>query len=133
MLRYHLEAYKYTLKMDKRVAALIVCAHLLKSKHSTVKRLKLMKQERNRRRREFMRRQAMERLMFVVFMSVDYCNLSPEGMLWTKERSNNWWEHVVKSTFTPGDWLENFRMSQRTFLYLCDKVWSSIEKSDTVM
>ena len=38
----------------------------------------------------------------------------------------------MKSTFTPQDWLENFRMSQHTFIYLCDKLQSSIEK-DTEM
>ena len=70
LLRYHLETYKYTCTMDKRVAAL-------------------------RCSREFMRRLAMEHLMFVVFISVGYWNLSPERMLWTKERSNSWLEHVV--------------------------------------
>ena len=68
--------------------------------------------------------------MFVVLMSVTCCNLSPERMIWTKERSSYWWEHIVK---TPQDWLENFRMSQHTFIYLCDKLRSSIEKKDTEM
>ena len=45
------------LTMDKRVAALIVQAHLLKSKHRAVKRLMLMKQRRDRHRREFVTRQ----------------------------------------------------------------------------
>ena len=57
----HLEKYKYT--VDKCVAALIVQARLLKSKHRAVKRLTLMKQRRDRRRREFVTRQAIERLM----------------------------------------------------------------------
>ena len=119
--------------MDKRVAALLVRAQMLKRKRRAAKRLKVMKQQRNKRRREFVRRQAMERFMFVVLMSVAFCNLSPERMLWMKERSNHWWEHVVNSTFTPQDWLQNFRMSQQTFLYLCDELRSSIEKSNTVM
>ena len=59
-----------------------------------------MKQKRSRRRREFDRRQAIERLVFVMLMSVACLNLSQERMLWTKERSSHWWEHVVKSTFT---------------------------------
>ena len=60
-------AWKHTstpLTMDKRVAAVIVRAHLLRSKHRTVQRLTLMKQKRNRRRRGFDRRQAIERLVF---------------------------------------------------------------------
>lgn len=75
----------------------------------------------------------MEHLMFFVLMSVTCCNLSPERMIWTKERNNYWWENIVKSAFTAQDWLENFWMSQRTFLYLCDKLWSSMEKSDIDM
>ena len=126
------------LTMDKRVAALIVQARLLKSKHRAVKRLTLMKQRRDRRRREFVRRQAIERLMFVMLMfvmlmSMTCGSLSPERMIWTKERSSHWWEHIVKCTFTPKDWLENFCMSQSTFVYLCDELRSSIEKNDTVM
>ena len=71
--------------------------------------------------------------MFVMLMSVACLNLSQERMLWTKERSSHWWEHVVKSTFTQKDWIENFRMSQCTFSYLCDELQSSIEKNDTEM
>ena len=75
----------------------------------------------------------MERFMFVVLISVTCCNLSPERMIWMKERRTHWWEHVVKSTFTSQDWLENFRMSQTTFAYLCSELQSSIEKRDTEM
>ena len=39
----------------------------------------------------------------------------------------------MKSTFTHKDWMENFRMSQSTFAYLCDELRSSIEKKDTEM
>ena len=56
------------LVMDKHVA-LIVQARLLKSKHRAVKRLTLMKQRRDRRKREFVRRQGIERLMFVMLTS----------------------------------------------------------------
>ena len=66
-------AWKHTstpLRMDKRVAAVIVRAHLLRSKRRTVQRLTLMKQKRSRHRREFDRRQAIQRLVFVMLMSV---------------------------------------------------------------
>jgi len=133
----HLEIYmyKYELTMNdyKRVAALVVRALVLKRKRRAAKRLERMKEERRKRRQAFVRRQAMERLMFVVLMSVTCCKLSPERMIWTKERSSHWWENVVKSTFAPQDWLENFRMSQCTFMYLCDELRSSIKKRDTEM
>ena len=119
--------------MDKRVAALIVQARCLKNKRRASKRLIMMKRERSRRRREFVRKQAIERLMFVILMSMICGNLSPEQMIWTKERSCHWWEHIVKCTFMPKDWLENFRISQSTFVYLCDQLKSSIEKNDTAM
>lgn len=118
---------------SKRVLAQIFRVHLLKTKQRATKRAKLIKEQQSRRRRQFIRKQAVERLMFVLLMSVTYCNLLPERIVWTKERSSHWWEHIVKSTFTPQDWLENFRVSQRTFLYLCDELRSSITKNDTVM
>ena len=71
--------------MDKRVAALIVRAHLLKNKRRAVKRLALMKQKRNKCRREFDRRQAIERLVVLVLISVTCWNLSQERILWAKE------------------------------------------------
>ena len=120
--------------MDKCVvASLVVRVLLLRRKCRAARRLKRMKEERRRHRRAFVRRQAMEQLMFVVLISVTCCNLSPERMIWTKERSSHWWEHVVKSTFTSQDWLKNFCMSQCTFTYLCNELQSSIEKRDTEM
>ena len=58
---------------------------------------------------------------------------SPTRSLWTKERSSYWWDHIVSQTFSPRDWLDNFRMSQATFVYACDELWSTIEKADTDM
>ena len=37
----------------------------------------------------------------------------------------------VGQTFTSYDWLENFRMSHATFMYLCNELRSTIEKDDT--
>jgi hypothetical protein len=50
-----------------------------------------------------------------------------------KERNNDWWEHIVNSTFTQQDWLNNFRMSQSTFLYVCSELKSAVERQDTIM
>ena len=35
--------------------------------------------------------------------------------------------------FTSDDWLENLRTSKATFLYVCNELRSSVEKSDTSM
>ena len=119
--------------MDKVGAFLVVREIMLSSKRRADKRMEWMKRRRRRRRREFVRRQAMERFMFVLLMSGTLCNLSPERMLWAKERNGHWWEHFINSVLTPQDWLENFRMSRLTFSYICDKLRSSIERQDTVM
>ena len=66
---------------------------MFKSNRRAVTRLKVMKQQ---RRRESVQRQA-TCMMFVVLMSVACRNLLPKRMLWTKERSSHWWEHVVNS------------------------------------
>ncbi len=56
-----------------------------------------------------------------------------ERALSEKERSDYWWEHIVKHTFTQQDWLENFRISHDTFAYLCSKLRSAMERNDTIM
>ena len=89
---------------------------------------------RARRRRVFVQRQARERLFFALVLSTLVFNCcSPTRSLWRKERSSYWWDHVVNSTFSSHDWLENFRMSQATFLYVCNEIRPVIEKEDTVM
>ena len=93
-----------------------------------------MKRERLRRRQAFARRQAQERLAFMLLLAgVFFGQQSPAKTLWSKDRSSNWWDHVVNSCFTPQDWLTEFRISQATFAYICDKLRSSISRSDTQM
>ena len=68
-----------------------------------------------------MRRQAQQHLLFVLLLAGISTSIglgSPERALWAKERSTHWWDHVVNSSFTAEDWLENFRMSKPTFLYV---------------
>ncbi len=81
-------------------------------------------------RRAFATQQSQERLMFVLALTLH----SPVRSAWVKERSSYWWGKVSNSTFTPPyDWLEDFRMSHATFVYLCNELRSLVEKSDTVM
>ena len=96
----------------------------------SVRRLKMMKLERKRMQREFLRRKGQEHLMFVLMIAIVSCNLASERAVWTVTRSSRWWEDVVCGSFTSEQWLENFRMSRSTFLYLCDKVQSMIERED---
>ena len=87
-----------------------------------------------RRRKSFARKQAKQRLVFAFVMSIAAISLhSPIRTVWSKERSSYWWEQIVCQTFTSRDWLENFRMSHATFVYLCNELRSAIEKDDTAM
>ena len=47
-------------------------------------------------------------------------------------RSDVWWNNVVLRTFTKQDWVENFRMSKETFLYICNKLSPALTRSDTM-
>ena len=92
------------------------------------------KREAHRRRVLFARRQTQQRLALVFLLSLTASHIhSPIRAIWSKERSSNWWEHIVGQTFTSQDWIENFRMSQSTFDYLCNELRSAIERSDTAM
>ncbi|KAM9414428.1 uncharacterized protein KZ484_023401 [Pholidichthys leucotaenia] len=50
--------------------------------------------------------------------------------VWTEHRSSHWWEDVVPS-FSTQQWLQNFRMSEDTFTYLCQKLRPCMERHDT--
>ena len=43
-------------------------------------------------------------------------------------RSDHWWNFIVLKTFTPQDWVENFRMSRQTFDYLCQRLHPQLNK-----
>lgn len=40
--------------------------------------------------------------------------------VWMRVRSQDWWERVVLNEFNDQEWRENFRMSRRSFVKLCD-------------
>ena len=117
----------------ERIATFLATYHSLRSKRKAAKRLARMRQERKTRRRWFRKKQAIERFFFVVLLSATCENCLTERTVWIKERSNHWWDHILMSTFNSHDWLENFRMSQSTFLYLCNELQTSIQKKDTLM
>ena len=48
-----------------------------------------------------------------------------------RDRSESWWSEVVLKTFTERQWIENFRMSRRTFQHLCDQLHQKLFRSDT--
>ena len=73
-------------------------------------------------------------MMFAYLLSLAALTVqSPVRSIWMKPRSKSWWEDVVNATFTSDDWLKNFRMSKATFFCVCNELWSSVEKNDTMM
>ena len=86
------------------------------------------------RQRDFRRRQSRQRMMFAFLLSMAALTIqSPVRSMWMKSRSNSWWEDVVNAILTSDNWFENLRMSKATFLYVCDKLRSSVEKNDTAI
>ena len=83
--------------------------------------LERRRQLRARRRRAFARRQSRERVMFAFLLSMALASQSRMRSVWMKPKSSSWWEEIVMSTFAASDWLENFRMSHATFLYVCNE------------
>ncbi|XP_016328345.1 uncharacterized protein LOC107677823 [Sinocyclocheilus anshuiensis] len=50
--------------------------------------------------------------------------------VWTFNRASEWWDVIVPG-FTDTQWLENFRMSEETFIHLCNKLRPAMERQDT--
>ena len=52
-------------------------------------------------------------------------------------RSNTLWDNIMLSIFTDQDWLNNFRISRQTFLYLHpyvhDKLFSRLQRQNTII
>ena len=74
----------------------------------------------NRRKKQMMafhRRPSQQRVMLVLIMCTCVALVyAPEREVWSRERSSEWWESVVNSSFEPYDWVTNFRMSKAIFM-----------------
>ena len=87
-----------------------------------------------RNQKPFVKDNRSQRMMFAYLLSLAALTVqSPVRSTWMKPWSKSWWEDVVNATFTSDDWLKNFRMSKATFFCVCNELWSSVEKNDTMM
>ena len=50
--------------------------------------------------------------------------------VWSFSRASTWWESIVPE-FTNRQWVDNFRMSEETFMYLCNKMRPVLKRQDT--
>lgn len=49
-------------------------------------------------------------------------------VMWCKPRSRHWWEAVRSGVFGSEWWKENLRMSQDTFIIICNELRPHIQK-----
>lgn len=103
------------------VDAACVCM-FLRASSARIRCINALARKRRRARAQkrlmFAQKQA-QRLFFVLMSLVAFNVSSPARSIWAKERSSYWWNHIVSETFSDSDWLDNFRMSQATFIYIC--------------
>ncbi|XP_051572771.1 uncharacterized protein LOC127451837 [Myxocyprinus asiaticus] len=50
--------------------------------------------------------------------------------VWAFSRASEWWDVIVPG-FSNAQWVENFRMSEETLTYLCNKLRPAMERQDT--
>ena len=64
----------------------------------------------------FVRYRCQRKRLFPYFVVI---GLGHEKRTWKKERSTDWFEHIVLETFDDDQWIENFRIKRETFASLC--------------
>lgn len=96
--------------------------------------LHLLRSAIGRRRRRLLafRSQKIVQRVVMVQLLVNSRTVPRPCRQWVRDRSGHWWQHVVPS-FTPREWLENFRMSKSTFEYLCDQLGLSFRGAITII
>ena len=116
-------------EMEVDVISKYVCVKRLSNKKKALQRAKV-RTKRLKMAREEQEKQTKLRRMFMFLLCNSLLAMTmPVRVTWEYERSSEWWERVVNPTFTASDWLNNFRRSRITFLYLCNE----ITKKDTEM
>ncbi|KAK0152795.1 hypothetical protein N1851_005668 [Merluccius polli] len=56
--------------------------------------------------------------------------LAKSPSVWAFNRASEWW-NIVVSSFTNAQWVQNFRMSEETLDFLCNKLRPVMERQDT--
>ena len=70
-------------------------------------------------------------VLFITTVLMQVMTMRMPREVWTFDRPTQWWDHIVMNTFIPYDWMENFRVSHETFLYICCQLEQSIIKFNT--
>ncbi|XP_012725848.3 putative nuclease HARBI1 [Fundulus heteroclitus] len=83
--------------------------------------------------RAYRHRKQRQTLRFITLLSRIISGNRVARTVWVRERSQHWWLHIVRKTFNPQQWIENFRMSYSTFQWLCESLRPYISKAETRM
>ena len=128
------EAVRLNTGPPSHISTVMLASNLAKSSaQRAALRRRRYRAENMRRMRLFYQEQSHQRMMFLLMVSMAGASfsLTTDRALWTKQRSTYWWDFIVNDTFSRDDWLENFRMSRETFVYLCDQLRPTLARSDT--
>ena len=79
----------------------------------------------------FVRYRCQRRRLFPYFVGAGLV-IGPgnEKRTWKKERSTDWFKHIVLETFDDDQWIENFRMKREIFASLCRDLEASLAPSN---
>lgn len=110
------------------ILAVLLKRHILSKKRAALAERRRV--NRMKRFRLFAAKQARERMLFALILTTaySYTIIKPGKVLWSKERSGVWWDEMVMNAFSESDWIDNFRVSRTTFIYLCNKIRTEIQK-----
>ncbi|XP_070819612.1 uncharacterized protein [Chaetodon trifascialis] len=63
-------------------------------------------------------------------MVLSFQNRRRKQSVWAVNRASEWWDVTVPG-LTSTQWVQNFRMSEETFSFLCNKLRPAMERQDT--
>lgn len=53
--------------------------------------------------------------------------------IWRIDRSEDHWKRIILQNFSDADWIQNFRMSKRTFQQLCEKLHNQLQPKEAFL
>ena len=107
--------------MEKKLLLLYLLKHTRKRRNARMHTIAKQKQLQRKRLQQFYQQQSMEQLL-VMATVMTICSLNVSAMVRTigckKGAVIGMYDNIVLGIITHREWIENFRMTQETFLYV---------------